>query len=184
MIVIGNGISRKKIDFDKIDEVKVGCNAIFRDYFVEYLVCCDKRIVKQALEYHNNIYTRSRWNRDFGVNALPSLPYKGDDRKDDPFHWGTGPYAILLACSLSKNIKIVGFDLYGVEGKVNNIYSGTEGYSDPGSSQVDHSYWIYQIEKIFQYFPEHQFIIYQTSDWKCPNQWNYPNVSLDTLDNL
>lgn len=184
MVVIGNGTSRKKIDFDKIDEVKIGCNAIFRDYFVEHLVCCDKRIVKQALEYHNNIYTRPRWNNDFGVNPLPLLPYTGTNRQDDPFHWGTGPYAILLATTLSNNIKIVGFDLYGINGKVNNIYSDTEGYSSADSSQVDYSYWIYQIGKVFQYNPDKKFTIYQIKDWIMPKQWNYGNISLDTLDNL
>ena len=28
-------------------EIKVGCNAI-RDYLVDHLVCCDKKMVKQA----------------------------------------------------------------------------------------------------------------------------------------
>lgn len=184
MIVIGNGTSRTKINLDLLHEPKVGCNAIFRDYFVDYLVCCDKRIVKQALPFHKNIYTRQRWNKDFGVNPLPDLPYKGNDRRDDPFHWGTGPYAILLAATLSKNVKMIGFDLYGIEGKVNNVYSGTEGYSARDTAQVDHSYWLYQIAKIFRHNGNTQFTIYQTENWKFPKGWNYANVSLDLLDKI
>ena len=184
MIVIGNGTSRTRINLNNLHEEKIGCNAIFRDYFVEHLVCCDKRIVKQALPFHKNIYTRSRWNQEFKVNAVPDLPYKGKDRKDDPFHWGTGPYAVLLGTTLSKNIKMIGFDLYGNNGKVNNVYSDTEGYNSSDSSQVDHSYWLYQISKIFRYYPNTKFTIYQDKDWKFPKGWNYANVSLDTLDNL
>jgi len=184
MIVIGNGTSRRKINLNSIHEEKIGCNAIFRDYYVEHLVCCDKRIVKQALPFHKNIYTRQRWHKDFDVNPLPDLPYKGKDRKDDPFHWGTGPYAILLGATLSSNVKLVGFDLYGLEGKVNNVYSDTEGYSSSGSSQVDNSYWLYQIAKIFKHYPYTKFTIYQTDDWIFPKGWNYSNVSLDKLDKI
>ena len=106
-------------------------------------MCCDKRIVKQALPLHKNIYTRSRWHQEFKVNAIPNLPYEGKDRKDDPFHWGTGPYALLLGATLSKRIKMIGFDLYGIKGKVNNVYSGTEGYNSKDSS-ADNSYWLYR----------------------------------------
>lgn len=184
MIVIGNGTSRTRINLNNFHEEKIGCNAIFRDYYVEHLVCCDKRIVKQALPFHKNIYTRSRWHQEFKVNAIPNLPYEGKDRKDDPFHWGTGPYALLLGATLSKRIKMIGFDLYGIKGKVNNVYSGTEGYSSKDSSQVDNSYWLYQISKIFEYYPDTHFKIYQDKDWQFPKAWNLANVSLDTLDNF
>ena len=105
MIVIGNGQSRSQVNLNKIYEEKIGCNAVFRDTYTDYLVCCDKRMVKQALQHgHPSIYTRQRWITDFKdqetVNTLPDLPYQGKDRKDDPFHWGSGPYAILLGLSL------------------------------------------------------------------------------------
>ena len=44
---------------------------------------------------------------------------------DEPFHWGSGPYAVLLATFLSKYIKLIGFDLYGIDGKLNNVYENT-----------------------------------------------------------
>ena len=56
MLVIGNGASRKDIPLDKIYQQKIGCNAIFRDHYVQHLVCCDKRMVKQALPHHDTIY--------------------------------------------------------------------------------------------------------------------------------
>ena len=101
MIVIGNGTSRTTINLDRYPETMIGCNAIFRDLYVDHLVCCDKKMVKQAIcAGVSPIYTRRRWIADFPneqVIALPELPYKGDKRQDDPFHWGSGPYAVLIA---------------------------------------------------------------------------------------
>lgn len=188
MIIIGNGQSRQEINLNKIYEEKVGCNAVFRDVYTDYLVCCDKRMVKQALTHgHPQIYTRQRWANDFNhesVNSLPTLPYQGNDRKDDDFHWGSGPYAILLGCTLSNHLKLVGFDLYSNNGYVNNVYAGTDGYSPRNSSAVDSSYWVYQIAKLFKIFQNTHFTIYNKPDWKLPESWKFGNVSLDILTNL
>jgi endo-1,4-beta-D-glucanase Y len=115
---------------------------------------------------------------------LPELITQGNDRKDEPIHWGSGPYAILLASTLSTNIKLLGFDLYGKKGKVNNLYNNTDGYSKQDSNEVDPSYWIYQIAKVFEWFPKSTFTVYNTADWKLPKEWNLGNVSLDIIDNL
>jgi len=144
-------------------------------------------MVKQAINFHNNIYTRDRWFKDFtssNVKPLPDLIKEGKDRKDDPFHWGSGPYAILLGATLSNNINIIGFDLYGSQGKVNNVYAGTDGYASPDKSAVDFSYWEYQIAKVFEWFPATRFTVYNTHDWLMPNRWKMANVSLDIIENL
>tara|TARA_B100000212_G_scaffold153473_1_gene115519 strand:- start:227 stop:793 length:567 start_codon:yes stop_codon:yes gene_type:complete len=188
MIVIGNGQSRKKINLSNYHEEKIGCNAIIRDLHVDYLVCCDKKMVKQALaQKYAPIYTRDRWISDFNlpeVIALPDLPYKGDDRKDDPFHWGSGPYAVLLATKLSKYVKLVGFDLYGLNGKLNNVYANTKGYLEDKEDAVDYSYWVYQIAKIFEHNQHVTFHIYNLEDWKCPKQWKFNNLKVDNIENL
>ena len=188
MIVIGNGTSRKKINLNNRSQKKIGCNAVFRDTKVDYLVCCDKRMVTQALNYNQkNIYTRQRWHKDFrteDVNPLPDLPYKGKDKKDDPFHWGSGPYALLLGCQLDTEIEMYGFDLYGTKGLVNNLYSDTDGYSTSTSKAVDHSYWVYQIGKIIKLFPNITFRIYNTHDWILPKTWQLDNVLLDKVEHL
>jgi hypothetical protein len=194
MIVIGNGQSRQTINLNNLTGQKIGCNAIIRDTHVDYLVCCDKKMVRQALQQNfSPIYTRSRWSDDFdsvNVQSLPELPYKGEDRKDDPFNWGSGPYAILLACNLQKtkptatNIKLVGFDLYGLDGKLNNMYANTNGYKDADEEQVDWSYWEYQIAKIFERYPYLKFTIYNLDGWKCPKTWNFKNLKVDILENL
>ena len=49
------------------------------------------------------------------VKCVPSLPYEGDKRQDDPFHWGTGQFAALVGMSFKpKAIFLVGMDLYGL----------------------------------------------------------------------
>ena len=69
MLVIGNGTSRKKIDLNRYVDTKIGCNAIFRDYHVDHLVCCDKRMVKQAIPKKKKkkkpVHTRQKWLEDF-----------------------------------------------------------------------------------------------------------------------
>lgn len=189
MIVIGNGQSRKKINLNNYHEEKIGCNAIIRDLHVNHLVCCDKKMVKQALsQNYSPIYTRHRWISDFPMEqviALPNLPYKGDKRQDDPFNWGSGPYAMLLATTLSKYIKVVGFDLYGTkDGNINNVYASTDGYKNLLDEAVDWSYWVYQIAKIIEYNPDITFHFYNLEDWKCPKQWNFKNIKVDNITKL
>lgn len=191
MIVVGNGESRKSVNLTLTNDVIVGCNAIHRDYKVDHLVAVDKRCVNEALSSPNckktTIYTRKDWHYhfdDYRVELVPELPYNGNDRADEPFHWTSGPYAILLAATLSNKIKIVGFDLYGINGLVNNVYKGTQNYNRPDYHEVDPRYWIYQISKVFELFPDKYFVIYNTKDWAMPASWKLPNVELRMLDNF
>jgi len=189
MLVIGNGESRRNIDIDQFACKKVGCNAIYRDFEVDYLICVDRKICTTALQ-HNNIpvYTRDIWYQSLKnykyCKVVPQLPYSGEKKADDPFHWGSGPYAVLLACQLSKEIHLIGFDLYALHNKVNNIYKGTEFYADTDSHAVDPRYWVYQLAKIFEYFPTHSFTVYNNLDWKKPESWQFDNLFVKYLDKL
>jgi hypothetical protein len=196
VVVIGNGESRKHINLHNLKDqyTLIGCNAIHRDITVDHLVCCDHRMVREALKNPNTknslVYVRLDWHHYFrkilknkNVKLLPTIPYHGEDRADRPLHWGSGPYAILLAASLGFNeIDIIGFDLYGLNYKVNNIYKGTENYSDPNKQAVDYSYWIYQISKIFDSFSDIKFCIHNNKDWTLPEQWVRNNVKKINID--
>lgn len=194
MYAIGNGESRAHLNINKLSGTKVGCNAILRQFSVEHLVCCDRRMVQEAIAANYNlnsyIYTRSDWYRHFAqhtrLRELPKLPYTGKERWDDPFNWGSGPYAVLLATRLAEQetVKLLGFDLYGNGKLVNNIYKGTPNYSDATSRSVDPKYWILQIGKIFELYKNQSFVIYQNEDWTLPEAWNYPNVSVDNISNI
>lgn len=183
MLVIGNGETRYNIDLGLFRDTKVGCNALYRDYTVDHLVCCDKRMVKEVLEantFKGTLYTRKDWFKDFkGVKCLPDLPYKGTARPDDPWHWGSGPFAVLIGARLAyewkEPVNLVGFDLYN-----GNIYKDTRNYSKSTARPVDPSYWIYQINKVFEHFPSITFNYYSTKKW--PDKYsNIKNFNLKEL---
>jgi hypothetical protein len=195
MLIIGNGESRLGIDLNSIADCKIGCNAIFRDFRVDHIICVDKRMVAEALNSKANfqslVYTRLDWfDRFHGflhLRTVPDLPYKGDTRPDEPFQWGSGPYAVLLGAQLAKTnetIKLIGFDLYSSTGKTNNVYKDTENYNASDKRAVDPRYWIYQIGKIFECYPEKSFLIYTEDDWIIPESWNKSNVMVDKISNI
>jgi hypothetical protein len=192
MLVIGNGESRKDIDISAFNETKVGCNAIVRDFFVNHLVCVDRRMVEEVLQLSSfdKIYTRQDWINSYtsnkNVTTVPKLLEDGAKRWDEPFQWGSGPYAVLLSAKLCKGptVRLVGFDLHSATNTVNNLYKDTSNYDSADKNAVDPKYWVHQISKVFEWFPQLHFKIYQKEDWILPNSWQKDNVSLDNLDNL
>ena len=197
-LVIGNGESRSRIDLDsfKKDNVLIGCNAIHRDIIVDHLVCCDRRMVDEAVKNPNTtsseIYVRKDWFKYYNENQhyknikkVPELPYVGEAKRDQPEHWGSGGYAVLVAAGLGfKNVSLVGFDLYSKDDKVNNVYKDTANYANSNSHSIDHSYWVYQISKVFEYYPNVKFTIFNKLDWQLPEEWLQNNVSFRNIDEL
>ena len=193
MLIIGNGESRQGIDLDCIKETKIGCNAIYRDYTVDYLICVDKHMIKESLNAQVNqttyVYTREDWFSTFKqkkVRIVPELPYAGYERPDEPFHWGSGPYAVLLGAKLTKTktVSLLGFDLYSKDKNQNNMYKDTANYKASNKRAVDPRYWIYQISKVFECYPKVTFTIYQELDWQLPKQWKKSNVKVDSISNI
>jgi hypothetical protein len=187
--VFGNGESRKNLDLNCFTEPKVGCNAVHRDYYVDHLVCVDRRMVQEALDanFKGTIYTRTDWSHFYKnkpVTLLPDLPYTGQSKPDEPFQWGSGPYAVLLAATLDDHINLYGFDLFSPTRYVNNIYKDTSNYDAGTKSAIDPRYWIYQISKVFECFPDKYFTVYNLDHWKFPESWCLANVEFKTLDNM
>ena len=192
ILVVGNGQSREQVDLNQISNI-VGCNALIRDVPVDHLVCCDRRMVEEAIEHPNAkntiIYVRPDWfehfrkiKKDRRILKVPELPYQTSRSKiDNPIHWGSGAYAVLLAATLDDEVTLLGFDLYSINDKVNNIYKGTLNYCLKESKPVDHSYWEYQIGKVFESFPDTKFKILNNKDWILPKKWKYPNVEFEVL---
>lgn len=181
--VIGNGESRREIDFNKIVGYKIGCNAAHRDLKLDCLVAVDRRMIQEALDndFQKPIYTRSDWIDTFArfpnVKVLPELPYKGDTKPDDPWHWGSGPHACNLAATLSPvEIHLWGFDLWGNDSKVNNIYKSTQNYDPEDKNAVDPRYWIYQLARCFEHYPNIDWIQHQDPSWRNPESWDFKNL--------
>ena len=194
--VIGNGESRRGFDLTPLKNVTtmVGSNALFRDHNLEYVVCCDRHMCQEAANTvgkNTTIYTRENWYKQFAywpnVKKVPDLPYEGDKRQDDPFHWGTGQFAALVGMSFKpKAIFMLGFDLHTIEkDKVNNMYHGSEGYTYI-KRPVDPSYWIYQYHKLMGYSdPDTRWIVVNHVRWEMPKEWSqHGNVFQETYDGM
>ena len=194
MLVIGNGESRASVNIDKLNYTKIGCNAILRDFSVDHLVCVDRPMLLEAVESnynkHTMVYTRADQyalsRHQTNIQIVPDLPYIGDQRPDDPIHWGAGPYAVLLAAKLAQaaTVHVLGFDLYSTSKHVNNVYKSTDNYVQADKHAVDPRYWIYQIGKLFKHYATTQFVVHQTDNWELPIAWNQSNVLVDKISNL
>lgn len=175
--VIGNGQSRKNFVLDSIQDYTIGCNAVYRDYKCDELVAVDMRMVNEILTNNNHlpVYTRQDWvdhYSDLRVRFLPDLPFNGELKADQPFHWNSGPYSILLAALKNPiEIHLIGFDLWSKNDRVNNVYKDTANYAKSSTSNIDPSLWIYQLEKLFRHYPQIQFIQHQETNWQIPPSW-------------
>ncbi len=199
VVAIGNGESRKDLNLQLLTGKYplIGCNAVHRDAIVDHLICCDTRMVYEAIQNintsHTKIYTRSDWLHQFvknnNVTSVPEIPYSSTKRPDLPRNWGSGCYALLLAATMSKSkIYMIGFDLYGLDNKLNNVYKDTKNYRLAESNSIDPAYWIYQSYRVFTIFSESDFHIFNHSDWRIPDSWKLPNVKIfdikDFFDHL
>ena len=203
--VIGNGESRADFNITTLKTIgmTVGCNAVHRDMQPDYLVCADKKMVVEVLKDKDNkvpcpLYTRPMWLDSFKTHhflPMPDIPYKGNERIDDPFHWGTGQFATLVALKNSwrgwlgqkpQTVFLLGFDLYGVgeaQKLHNNIYKDTDNYWSTSRHAVPHHYWVYQMSKIFEHFPATTFFQVNTDGWVVPGEWSqWPNFDFITID--
>lgn len=197
-IVIGNGESRKLINLQNLTGriTMIGCNAVHRDCIVDHLVCCDSRMVREAIDNDNNaetlIYVRDDWYHHFkkmlkhrNIRLLPEIPYVGHNRADAARNWGSGTYALLLASTLPfEKIFVLGFDLYGNRTLVNNVYKGTKNYNAENSHAVDPSYWIYQCHRVFNHYQDKKYIVINYPSWKFPDTWRLSNVEFLDIDKL
>jgi hypothetical protein len=187
IILIGNGESRLGIEFNSMPDYKIGCNAAYRDFKVDCVVAVDRRVIVELLEnnFKQLVYTRPDWIMPYpNIKILPDLPYQGDKKADDPWHWGTGPHSCNVAASMNPNeVHLYGFDLWGVDNKINNVYKDTKNYDTSERGAIDPRFWIYQLAKCFELYPNIQWIQHQPSDWKKPESWNFSNLSVNTLNN-
>jgi len=194
-VVVGNGESRRGVNLEsyRLTHTLIGCNGIHRDIKVDHLVCCDRRMVAEAIVNPNIsdtlIYVRDSLYHYFRkilknkqIQRLPPIPIVGELKKDQPDHWGSGCYAILLAAHLRfEEITLIGFDLYPIHNKVNNLYKGTENYARVDAQAVDYAYWVYHTELIFKRHPQIQFTVINHAGWAMPKEWQKNNVKFVAL---
>ena len=188
---IGNGQSREGFALNQLKEFTIGCNAIHRDFTCDEYVAVDRRMVDEILRNEKNvgkpIYTRDDWIDQYRkrkqVHALPSLPFTGVNKSDQPFHWNSGPYAVLVAALKEPSkICLLGFDLYSKTSFVNNVYKGTPNYAGAHDRRVAPDFWIYQLGRLFEHYQNIEFIQLQPDNWRIPEAWKkINNLTIEKL---
>lgn len=171
--VLGNGTSRKDIDLEKLKQYGpiYACNAIYREFDPDYLVCVD---VKMVLELNKAKYqTRNPncWtNKNKAIEQLTGFnifnPSKG---------WSSGPTALWLASQHGyEKIYILGFDYKGLkDGKqFNNVYADTPNYKKSTDGATFFGNWLRQTKSVIQGYSQIQYTRIITSDNYCPEELN------------
>ena len=191
---IGNGESRTGFHVEDLrDHGEIyGANAIFRDYPVDHLVCCDRQMAMETVKhgYTGTEYTRKEWYSFFpydNFKCLPELPWPEEQKWTQAFHTGSGLHAVNLAVQNGVDIIVlIGHDFWDTEGKHNNIYKGTENYWGIEHHAIDPSFWIKQFELFFNYAPSIQFVFCQPriEHWRKPDGWQFENVQFENLGSI
>jgi hypothetical protein len=184
--VLGNGISRSVADPTKLLEngTVYGCNAQYREFNPDHLVCVDVKMVNEVIAsgYHktNEVWT----NPNKGVTTKDRVnffsPHKG---------WSSGPTALWLAATHGyREIYILGFDYQGLGGKFNNIYADTFNYKKSSDAATYHGNWLSQTEKVIREFRDIRF--YRVTepgafipDKLGPMLSNLSHINYDVLEN-
>ena len=141
--VLGNGRSRLQLNLMSLDSKVFGCNGLYRDFSPDVLIATDPEITgeieRSGYALQHDFYTR---NPEIGSGAKLITKKSG---------YSSGPIALAYAASEEPQIiYMFGFDFMGIEGKHNNVYSGTPAYKAIGTKETYYGNWINQIEEIIK----------------------------------
>lgn len=183
--VLGNGVSRLAANLSvlKTHGTIYGCNALYREFEPDHLIAVDVKMVNEIIDsdYHK---THSVWtNKNKGVKTFENInvlnPHKG---------WSSGPTALWLSTLHGHNeIYILGFDYQGINGKVNNVYTGTPNYKKEGQPATFFGNWSSQTERVMNENPQIMFYrVYQEPLFLPTNLRekieNFENISYRVLE--
>lgn len=184
--VLGNGVSRLTANLFSLKQYGTlyGCNALYREFEPDHLIAVDVKMINEIIDsdYHK---THSVWtNKNKGVKTFENInilnPHKG---------WSSGPTALWLSTLHEFNeIYILGFDYQGIQGKVNNVYAGTNNYKKQGLPATFFGNWSAQTEKVIKENSKIMFYrVYQEPLFLPPNLRekinNFENITYRILEN-
>ncbi len=143
--VLGNGRSRSSIDVNQLKKHgKVyGCNAIYRETPVDFLIAVDVKMINEIVDtnYHNLHEVWTNPNK-----ATQNI--SGINRFNTSLGWSSGPTALHLASSHKhEEVFILGFDYIGTgpnNDYVNNVYAGTKNYKNINDRATYYGNWLKQ----------------------------------------
>lgn len=148
-VIIGNGPSRLGLRLDEIPHTTFGCNEIYRDFRVDYLLAQDKEVLHRMQQdgIDQPVYVAQSSYRLHKHNTYTQLP----DMREIRFpytrmsSWLTGEQAIVLAAQLGyTHIDLIGFD-----GGVESIYRPDQTHAQPTRQRYEKT-----IPTILEYYPD------------------------------
>lgn len=178
VFLIGNGISRRDIKLETLRPHGdiFGCNALYREFTPDVLVCVDHRM---AYEIAKSGFARdtacactvySTWYKDFETTQKNMDGFKWLDFNKDR-NLASGPSTLYKALEMGyQEIYLVGHDLKPVEGdKINDIYAGTGNYRQVGAKSINHeTTFARELKNVVDEFKgKYNFRIYRVVDENC-----------------
>jgi hypothetical protein len=190
-VVFGNGVTANEFDLTKILPYRettpwgqatdwiykkdtrnfftYGCNAIYRNYKLDFLTCTGEGIIKEiadtALEKPAVIYTNSKYLEQYPgkFNFLPQNP---------DFNAGAMA-AYMAAFDGHKKVYMLGFD--GIDSTNNNynMFAGTNNYP-PLDYPTNESFWVTSLSTVMGVYNDTEFIrVMPTAKFRQPEAWKY-----------
>ena len=190
--VVGNGTSRKNQPLEKLYSAGTvyACNYAMTEIPTHHGIAVDRSVLFDLLSEHNTkrftLWSRKKWcsvlAHETPVYSLPEQLYLPVARWDLEQHWGSGTHAVWKAAHDGAEIVVLlGFDLWN-RGTNNNLYAAHKHYS---TQPVDPSCWIYQLQQVFERYPNTMFVAIQPDGWTVPDSWQtIENFSVDNYANL
>lgn len=171
--------------------VTYGCNLLIENFQLDNTIACDRsmliHLIASGYDNVTNLWTRARWRNNVGDGTFKNLPNPIEnpiERWDREMQWGSGTHALNLAAEQGADVvAMIGFDLWMRDDGQNNIYQDQHPLYE--KKVIGPECWIYQIGRLFEKFPDTNFVQIQPTGWKDPEQWAaYNNYSRDTFAGL
>lgn len=183
--VVGNGKSRVSIStfqlihltnasgghLGKYKGQTYGCNAIYRDWTPDFLVCTNAEMINDIVEEgyaeNNVVFGRaaSLLNHPEYISLIPHDP-----------RMNCGATATYLACFHGhKKIYLLGFDNQSkLKTLNNNVYAGTKHYESAETNTGD-DVWITNMSRVFNTYQDVDFIRVTTDGMvgEMPDMWKW-----------
>jgi hypothetical protein len=181
--IIGNGISRLDFNLAELKKNNVkkaiqtyGCNALYRDFDPDFLVCTRSEVVREVAQSgycaNNVVYATG--------SAVLSYPGSFHLIPQDP-GWNAGSIATYLACFDGyQKVILIGFDGNDTPNSVNNVYVNSNGYLD----QIDQkdNFMALTMSHVFKTYPLVDFVLVNsTGRGYMPHEW-YGHTNLRRIN--
>jgi len=191
-VVIGNGMSRQDFNLKlclpwrettawgeqtewkpALHQVKkfntYGCNALYRDYKVDFLIAAGDEFIKEIAvnEYSaNNIVYASKFHLTKYPGVFKYIP-------QDP-NWNAGAVAAYMAAfDGHKKVYMLGFDGIDNPTDIYNVYAGTPSYPAKTDGILE-DFWVLSLENLMKTYSDTEFIrVAPARTFRSPEAWKY-----------